>query len=359
MTAAAPSRYDAIDGLRAIAILWVAVYHYAVFWSPAGRGLDLVPYGAALSWIPLAEVGGLGVSLFFIVSGFVITFSLQRSGSVLAFLALRLLRLWPTLLLCGSLTFVVTLWLGPPPLMRSMLEFVISMAFLPPEHVGRALGLGPLEWLDGAYWSLWVEVRFYAIAALLYFGTRGHFLAGWAVFMAIGTLLHVKLLPPDHPLLGLLFTDYHPFFTIGIALAAFRMDVPRRVAGFLLISGLVQAYLYAANDLAYALGLTIVCALAITAALSPRAVPFLSAAPLARIGRASYAYYLLHQNLGLALLATVGLSFGVSGAIVAMLVIQLALLALSIGLTERLEAPVRHRLRAVVMRWTHRPAPAA
>ncbi len=56
----------------------VTVYHYAWFWTPTGRGDALLPYGDALAWLPFAAQGHLGVNLFFILSGFVITLSLDR-----------------------------------------------------------------------------------------------------------------------------------------------------------------------------------------------------------------------------------------------------------------------------------------
>ena len=144
-------RLDSLGGLRAIAILWVALYHYAVFWTPAGRGDDLIPYGDMLAWIPLAAVGDLGVMLFFIVSGLVIALSLTRSRSAGQFALRRLARLWPTLLICATLTFAATSLLGPAELKRSVSEYLISLSFVPPAHVGKVTGHADLAWLDGAY----------------------------------------------------------------------------------------------------------------------------------------------------------------------------------------------------------------
>ncbi|GIT92016.1 acyltransferase [Jannaschia pagri] len=349
MSGGPADRFAAVDGLRTFAILWVALYHYAVFWTPAGRGLDLVPYGDALAWIPLASVGDLGVSLFFIVSGFVISLSLERSRSILAFAALRLLRLWPTLLACGALTFCATSLLGPPELQRSFVEAGISLLFLPPEHVGRALGIGQLEWLDGAYWSLWVEVRFYGIAAILYFAWRRMFLLGWTVFALGSWALHTVILGPDHPLSGLLFTEHQPYFTMGIALAAWRQGGPRPGHTLLWALGAIQALTYADPELTNGIGTVIVIFLATAVILWRRPVPVLSAKPMVRAGQASYAYYLLHQNLGLALLTAFG-PLSVPMGIALMLVIQAALIAVSIWFTERVEAPLRARLRQYVGR---------
>ncbi|TFL18403.1 acyltransferase family protein [Jannaschia formosa] len=345
---AAATRYDAVDGVRTVAILWVAIYHYAVFWTPAGKGLELVPYGDALACIPWAQLGHLGVSMFFVVSGFVIAFSLERSTSARDFAGRRMLRLWPTLLLCGTLTFAATSWFGPPELVRGPVEYATSLMFLPPEHVGRALGLPGLEWLDGAYWSLWVEVRFYGVAALLFWLARRRFLLAWTGF-ALACAAVQGVLGADHAVSGLLFTEFQPFFTLGIALAAMRAQgvKPGPLALFLL--GAVQAIAYAPPEVGHLAALLVVIGLPSLACLSRRPVPVLSAAPVARIGRASYAYYLLHQNLGLALLAGLG-ALGAGLGIVAMLAVQAAILALSILLTERVEVPLRQRLRPLLSR---------
>src|SRR6056297_2047923 len=45
-----------LDGLRTVAIVIVALYHYAVFWAPAGRGDPILPYGDSLAWIPVGSL---------------------------------------------------------------------------------------------------------------------------------------------------------------------------------------------------------------------------------------------------------------------------------------------------------------
>src|SRR6056297_728894 len=112
------ARLKQVDSLRAIAILSVVVYHYAIFWTPSGNGEALLPYGDALGWIPLAAEGYQGVYLFFIVSGFVISLSLRRSATLMEFGILRAIRLWPTLIIGGSLTFAATSLFGPDELRR-------------------------------------------------------------------------------------------------------------------------------------------------------------------------------------------------------------------------------------------------
>ncbi|WP_176827790.1 acyltransferase family protein [Ruegeria marina] len=339
--------------MRTIAILWVSLFHYAVFWTPSGKGLPLLPYGDALAWIPMADVGYFGVYLFFVVSGFVIFLSLERSKGPMDFALMRGIRLWPTLLICGSLTFGLTSLLGPAPLERSVAEYLISLTFLPPAHVGKIIGQDGFEWLDGAYWSLWTEVRFYTVAAVLFFLGRNRFLALWfgfalvcsAIFL-VGTVWGGAF----DALSRLLFAEHQPYFSAGIALAVLRRNPHPRLARVLLAVAILQAFTYAVLNSAsgitpsHILGLIFVFALASHAMLAHRSFPFLSSRLMVLGGYASYAYYLLHQNAGMALLGFLSAKTAVSGVIL-MLLIQAGLLVLAITLTLWIEAPLRRNLR--------------
>ena len=354
--AIASDRLEQVDGLRTVAIFWVVLFHYAIFWTPAGRGAALLPYGDSLAWIPMAKVGYFGVYLFFVVSGFVISLSLERSRGPMDFALLRGIRLWPTLIICGTLTFALTTVFGPAELERSVAEYLISLTFVPPAHVGKFLGQDSLEWLDGAYWSLWTEVRFYAIAAILFFLSKERFLALWfgfALFSSAVFMLGKFQGGAFDSLASLLFADHQPYFTAGIALAALRQGRQRGTARLLLGFGIFQAFGYAALTTssgltpAHIIGLVFIFAVACHAMLGRGAFPVLAARPMVVIGSASYAYYLLHQNAGLALLEVLSSGFAVSGAL-SVLAVQVVILAFSVVLTLHIEAPLRRLLRRQV-----------
>ena len=332
-----------LDGLRALAIVWVALYHYAWFWAPIGKGDPLLPYGDALSGIPLASVGFLGVYLFFIVSGIVITLSLERAATLLSFAQARFLRLWPTLLLCGGLTFAATSLLGPPVLQRSWAEAIISLSFVPPPYVDRLTGDPGMQWLDGAYWSLWTEVRFYAVTGLLYFAIRARFLAAWTVFATVSATIHLLGLTgigTAEEISRLIFAEYQPYFSAGIALACLLKAHEEKLAiGLLFLSWLLAiGYTSAPADLVLIWGICFIFTLAICVVLRPGWLPFLAWYPVSLSGQASYSYYLLHQNFGLALLLALPVS-GLS-SVQAMLGIQIGLVLLSVVILRGFEQPL-------------------
>jgi peptidoglycan/LPS O-acetylase OafA/YrhL len=148
----APRYFPGLDGLRAYAAVSVLVSHL-------GRDTDL------LSWPFLS--GSDGVTCFFVLSGFLITYllltELRATGTihVRAFYARRILRIWPLYYLIAA----VGLWLLPALLGSAYrphtvpLEAQALTLFLLP-NVARAFYSVTLT---SHLWSLGLEEQFYAI----------------------------------------------------------------------------------------------------------------------------------------------------------------------------------------------------
>lgn len=73
-------RINFLDGFRGMAILLVILFHAFTAWS------GIVPYGERFANFFLFKEGFLGVQLFFMISGFVILMSLQKSNSFMEFM---------------------------------------------------------------------------------------------------------------------------------------------------------------------------------------------------------------------------------------------------------------------------------
>ena len=101
-------RIDGVDGARGIAILLVMMHHFSMY------GHGLTPSGVFVDRLyeRVAEAGSIGVDLFLVVSGFLITGILydtkQSAGYFRNFYARRVLRIFP-LYYCALLLFLVVL----------------------------------------------------------------------------------------------------------------------------------------------------------------------------------------------------------------------------------------------------------
>src|SRR6266702_3598421 len=92
------SKYAGIQQLRAIAVMLVLAYHLSL--TPALLGLLPVRPSSPF-WV--------GVELFFVISGLVVTKALFRDGRLIPFFVRRILRLWPALIFFFLLS-AGTLW---------------------------------------------------------------------------------------------------------------------------------------------------------------------------------------------------------------------------------------------------------
>jgi peptidoglycan/LPS O-acetylase OafA/YrhL len=157
-----------VDGFRALAILMVIGFHYFSRWTAPRSPENIYPYGGWLADVALFNYGYLGVELFFIVSGFVISLTLFVSSDWADFAWKRFSRLFPTMLLCSLVTYTFLNAVGSPWFNASYRDFLPSLTFTDPALWSKALG-GSFRSIDAAYWSLQVEVKFYLWACLLFF----------------------------------------------------------------------------------------------------------------------------------------------------------------------------------------------
>jgi peptidoglycan/LPS O-acetylase OafA/YrhL len=162
-------RIPSLDGMRAVAILMVIMGHLA-------GGVYILP-GLGTGHFPMRfTLGGLGVRIFFVISGLLITTLLlqeqERSGriSLRQFYWRRALRILP-----ASYTFLIVLavaaGLGIVAIPKE--SFLASFLYFR-NYVGG-------DWYTGHLWSLSVEEQFYLIwpAVLVLLGKRGAVIAAF------------------------------------------------------------------------------------------------------------------------------------------------------------------------------------
>ncbi len=156
-------RIEFLDSLRGIAILLVYFHHAFSRWP------EVVPYGREFYDVPIFRFGWLGVQLFFLISGFVIFMTLEKSLGRIDFLKRRWLRLFPAMLICSLIIyFSSSLFPFRPSGEIQARDFLPGLTFMEPSWWRVILG-APQGVIEGAFWSLFVEVKFYVIACLVYF----------------------------------------------------------------------------------------------------------------------------------------------------------------------------------------------
>lgn len=240
-------RIDMLDGLRGLAALLVVIYHYTSRWTEAENGESIYPHGDGIAEaLPfLNSFGGFGIFLFFLISGFVIFMTLSRTSGLVDFAVRRGARLWPTMIVCAVLTTIAIQTSGIHARFDSLayweiqpLEFVSSVFFVDPGFISQIFGIPGLDWVDGVYWTLWVEVRFYLLIALVYWIAGGRlFLLAWCLVQLISAAILVVKFERG---LGavwvpeLIFqSSYLAWFSLGIAAYQFWNRQALQAAGWL------------------------------------------------------------------------------------------------------------------------------
>ena len=153
-----PQYVPGLDLLRFFAASVVMIYHLA-FWSwayPDGQ-VARASRGVAnfQSWDDLTSFGWAGVQIFFVISGFVIAISAEHA-SAHKFFTSRFIRLVPAVWICATITLIAWLLIDVGTAHQHVRNYIHSVAFYP---------MPP--WIDSVYWTLGVEISFYAIIFLL------------------------------------------------------------------------------------------------------------------------------------------------------------------------------------------------
>lgn len=203
-------RLAAVDGLRLVAALAVAVYHLTVAWRVDG-------VRPPAFFLPRAShvtvYGFLGVELFFLISGFVIAMS-GWGRPLGSFFASRVSRLYPAYWAGVVVTTVVMLVLpvtGGVPVsgLPNPAGVLVNLTMLQ-----EPLGVPAV---DTVYWTLFVELRFYLLfAVVVWAGTTYRRVVLFCVLWLTVAVLAPSWRVPAVDLVAV--PDYAPYFVAGMAM---------------------------------------------------------------------------------------------------------------------------------------------
>ncbi|MFJ3878270.1 acyltransferase family protein [Streptomyces sp. NPDC090077] len=299
-------RLRALDGLRLVAALmvvlfhWVGVNRYPTVWG--GTPEKLMPVLHAFS-----AYGFLGVQLFFLISGFVICMSCWGRTPRQYFTS-RVVRLFPAYWVAILLTGLVVNYAATARPTRGHLtlgDFLSNMTMLQ-----QPLGVAEV---DPVYWTLWVELRFYLIFAFVV--ALGLTYRRVLVFCGIWMVLSVVVPGTDMKMLELfVMPEYAPYFIGGVIMYL----IYRFGANWLLLASVGFTFLVAQHQLVgtgnsfkygvmHAISwevMVVVCLIAYAVVLAAAMGAFdrIQWKWLTTAGALTYPVYLLHQEIGFALI---------------------------------------------------------
>lgn len=350
------ARLEFLDGMRGVAILLVILFHAYSRWP------RVVPYGDHYAEFPLFECGWVGVQLFFMISGFVILMSIERCHSLGEFMLKRWLRLFPAMLACSAVVFLTARWFPERPAGQPVLKDLWpGLLFLDPDSMGwllqRKEGV-----LEGAFWSLFVEVKFYLIFGLMYFALGARkavagllvLFAAWLLLKGGETLLHStapSTAAVDH-VFDVLGARHYAWFAAGtLYYQYFRTHSPRTLAAAVAVSAVAALSLDHMFGLVFrAVGAGVMVAtLFALAIVSERLRRALSLRGLLLIGFASYPLYLLHENMMVALIVKLGHLAHWMPPLALPLIPVLCVLTLAWGIARYGEPLLRAALRSIAL----------
>jgi len=269
-----PAHLYAIDLLRFLAAMGVVLCHWC--FAP--------PH--TIMQVSGAKYGIFGVQMFFLISGFVILLSAQGQD-LRSFVVARATRLYPAFWICCTISALVAFTdplLGWP-------EYFYNMTMLPDQAY--------VKLINQAYWTLFIEAKFYLLIALLILCGRLHRIEGvawaWLAACAVSTSFLA-----NHLLMG----RYAPFFVAGCTCFLLRQRSSWTRWALLLFSWALgmKATVFEVSTNGGGLDPLTSCLLVTSffIAMLAIALDWLVVPPMkavATLGAISYPIYLLHQRI--------------------------------------------------------------
>lgn len=276
-----------VNALRAFAAIFVAWGHFA-----GGHGRYLALSG---------KYGYLGVDIFFVISGFVIPWSLHRGHYVLCdyprFLLKRNLRLYPPYLASIAVTILAVNFVLAPMQHRPGISVTGRDLLL---HFTYLNDIAGVPWINVVYWTLAIEFQWYLLIGLIFpwIASRNP-TSRFAVFAGL-MILHFATVTRER----LIFHSI-PVFLIGVFVFQYRAHLieVREMLGLTAVMVLAMA-----RPIGWMVaGVATVTGLLIALTTFRRVM-------LDRLGDVSYSLYLLHLPVGLSLIGWLSSRLPYSGS---------------------------------------------
>ncbi|HEY3002606.1 MAG TPA: acyltransferase, partial [Kribbellaceae bacterium] len=345
--ARARRRYHEVDLLRFVAAAAVVGFHYmfrASVEHPAFAHTGFSDPGGVFRY------GYLGVDLFFVISGFVILNSAWNKAPS-AFVASRIGRLYPAFWVACTLTALVMAFDPSDRFHVTGGQWLVNLTMTPQ--------LFDVPQVDGVYWTLLVELKFYLLVLVL---CRLGLTLNRVLCFALGWLtisIWDALVPLPDLLDELLVPEWSGYFVAGILFALVAREGWRRryvvvlLATYAWALGVAvdfagrQTERYGASVSPYVVVGVVSAIFGIFALIASHRLQWRWTARVAVIGGLTYPLYLLHENVGFVL-------FGLGRGLASRWVVLAGVLAIVVALAWALHVTVEQRFAAPLAGWLRR-----
>ena len=279
-------RLHALDAFRGAAALWVVVYHVTLRYPHfmLGQNTPLTPLFPGFTE---RDAGIVPVLWFFLISGFVITWTVARCATPMDFVISRVSRIYPAYWASLVLT-VAAVALFPLPGVAPSLRDILVNATMFQTYVF-------VPHVAGVYWSLCIEIMFYVFALALFAAGLWRFVHvaafAWAV-LALGVTVWTGL---GHwfpwRVTVFLLTGFAPYLVAGMML--YQLWRGNRVGWSVATLAVCVVAIFASAPVVSAV--MVVAAMGLIAWSCRGGLQWLAAPPLVWLGSVSYSLYLVHE----------------------------------------------------------------
>ena len=266
------NRIEVLDFLRGIAALAVALHHFCNILEP----------GVLRS---ASFYGQLGVQVFFVISGFIIPYSLYRGGYELKhygiFVVKRITRLDPPYLVTLALIILLGMLSWYVPFQKGMtFEVSLPQVLL---HLGYVNTFFGYPWLNDVFWTLAIEFQYYLLMGLVFPLVFSRNV--WTRLLTFAALNALSFLIPQ----GIYVFYFISLFFMGILTCQYRIGMigARQYALLLALTTLFALWVMGVPS-------TLAGAAAVVSILFLQ----MRNAVFHFLGSISYSLYLLHSPIG-------------------------------------------------------------
>jgi peptidoglycan/LPS O-acetylase OafA/YrhL len=334
-------RLAELDYLRGFAAFAVLIFHFMYKGIVEGW---MITADSSLA-ISAAKYGYLGVHLFFMISGFVIIMSADRA-TPRSFFACRAARLYPAMWVCASFTALIMGISENAPFPVSTSQYLINLTLVP-----HWFGVAPL---DGAYWSLIIEVHFYlAVLMVIALGQEKNLERILYVWLLLSAINYLR---PMYPLQIGLNAHWAPLLAAGALLYYVRRSGWTRLRAFGFFVCLVLSIGYELESISSkvafspeVVSLSILMMFVTMGVVATREKSLPTSRLSGFLGIITYPLYLIHQNIGYTLFNS-GTHFSfLQNELIRIIVMAILLMLAAWGVNKWVEQPVGPFLRKLLL----------